>query len=382
MLIPLQRSSFESLRSPSDSVLHAPQVRAPVMALAKLGIERARRMIPDERSTSMILTLQVVGERVQDLGAESRKVFKATGGTIGRYPDNDWIFADPYVSGRHALIRYINGTYYIEDTSTNGVYINSLDNRLPKGQPYPLRDGDRLYIDTFEVEVSIRDDRETEPRHDLFDGSLLNDVFGAHAGPAAFHPARRSCGEAENADLFTAMLRAAGLERLEASSDTAHVLGTLLRRALQGIVDASRARRQIEGELGLQDRDSETTRRNPFEQCSHVDEALHQLLTERDPAACAPLAALDEVLRDLRDHQDALWAASRLAGEALLARLDPEQLEGVFGRQLKKGMFFSVLAKFRYWDLYRERYYEAMGDDEVARHELFRRELAQLKALR
>jgi len=194
------------------------------MALAKLGIERARRMIPDERSTSMILTLQVVGERAQDLGAESRKVFKATGGTIGRYPDNDWIFADPYVSGRHALIRYINGTYYIEDTSTNGVYINSLDNRLPKGQPYPLRDGDRLYIDTFEVEVSIRDDRETEPRHDLFDGSLLNDVFGAHAGPAAFHPARRSCGEAENADLFTAMLRAAGLERLEASSDTAHVL--------------------------------------------------------------------------------------------------------------------------------------------------------------
>ena len=48
----------------------------------------------------MILTLEVIGEQAEDLGAGSRKVFNAVGGTIGRLPDNDWVFPDPYVSGR------------------------------------------------------------------------------------------------------------------------------------------------------------------------------------------------------------------------------------------------------------------------------------------
>ena len=80
----------------------------------------------------MILTLEVIGEQAEDLGAAGRKVFNAIGGTIGRLPDNDWVFPDPYVSGRHALIRYLNGKYFIEDTSTNGVFINSPDNRLSR----------------------------------------------------------------------------------------------------------------------------------------------------------------------------------------------------------------------------------------------------------
>jgi type VI secretion system FHA domain protein len=116
----------------------------------------------------MILTLQVVGARAQDLGAASRKVFKAIGGTIGRLPDNDWVFPDPYVSGRHALIRYVNGTFFIEDTSTNGVFVNSLDRRLAKAQAHALRDGDRLYIDAYEIEVSIMEDPARKSRHDPF----------------------------------------------------------------------------------------------------------------------------------------------------------------------------------------------------------------------
>ena len=116
----------------------------------------------------MILTLQVVGERAQDLGAASRKVFKGIGGTIGRLPDNDWVFPDPYVSGRHALIRYVNGTYFIEDSSTNGVFVNSLDRRLAKAQAHALRDGDRLYIDAYEIEVSIKEDPARKSRHDPF----------------------------------------------------------------------------------------------------------------------------------------------------------------------------------------------------------------------
>ena len=108
----------------------------------------------------MILTLEVTGAQAQGMGAGHRKAFKAIGGTIGRLPDNDWVFTDPYVSGRHALIRYLGGKFFIEDTSTNGVFINSTDNRLARGQAQQLRDGDLLFIDAYKINVSIQNDAD------------------------------------------------------------------------------------------------------------------------------------------------------------------------------------------------------------------------------
>jgi type VI secretion system FHA domain protein len=133
----------------------------------------------------MILTLEVTGAQAQDMGASHRKVFKAIGGTIGRLPDNDWVFVDPYVSGRHALIRYVNGKFFVEDTSTNGVFINSTDNRLARGQPRQLHDGDLLYLDAYRISVSIRDDATAEARHDPL--TVLKNV-----GPKLVSPLRQA----------------------------------------------------------------------------------------------------------------------------------------------------------------------------------------------
>lgn len=133
----------------------------------------------------MILTLEVTGAQAQQMGAGHRKVFKAIGGTIGRLPDNDWVFADPYVSGRHALIRYLNGQFFVEDTSTNGVFINSPENRVARGQAQQLRDGDLLYIDAYKINVSIQNDPAAETR---------NDPLAAltHGGPKLAQPRRPS----------------------------------------------------------------------------------------------------------------------------------------------------------------------------------------------
>jgi predicted component of type VI protein secretion system len=103
----------------------------------------------------MTLTLEVTGPQATSLGAASRKVFDAAGGTIGRLADNTWSLPDPYVSSRHAVIRFRDGVYYIEDTSTNGVFINSPDNPLTKGQPYALKSGDWILIEPYEIRVSI-----------------------------------------------------------------------------------------------------------------------------------------------------------------------------------------------------------------------------------
>ena len=106
----------------------------------------------------MILTLEVMGPEASALGAARRKVFGVEGGSIGRLPDNDWVLADPYVSGRHAIIRFLDGKFYIEDTSRNGVFVNTPDERIVRGRPHPINSGDRILIDPYSIEVQITAD--------------------------------------------------------------------------------------------------------------------------------------------------------------------------------------------------------------------------------
>ena len=146
----------------------------------------------------MILTLEVTGRHVQGMGADGRKVFNAIGGTIGRLPDNDWVITDPYVSGRHASIRYLDGKFFVEDTSTNGVFINSIDNRLTRGQPQQLHDGDLLFLDAYQVRVSIQPAAAAGMRPDPF--------VGAKTGGPTLVPARTPSGSVVPAEDRTANL--------------------------------------------------------------------------------------------------------------------------------------------------------------------------------
>ena len=112
------------------------------------------------------LTLEVAGPDARRLGSASRKTFTTSGGTIGRLPDNAWVLPDQHISGRHAVIRYSSGTFYLVDTSSNGVFVNSPENRLQKNQPYALKQGDRVYIDAYEIRVTLEQGRADQGRAD------------------------------------------------------------------------------------------------------------------------------------------------------------------------------------------------------------------------
>jgi type VI secretion system FHA domain protein len=392
---------------------------------------------------TMILTLQVVGDRAQDMGGASRKVFKAIGGTLGRLPDNDWVFADPYVSGRHALIRYVNGKFFIEDTSTNGIYINSHENRLPRAQAHPLIHGDRLFIDTYEIEVSIAKDPAARSRHDPFadprtthksdktagssgedhtasfvlddveEFDEFEDVDAANATqwhgqaskakpetpepqplPSVQSPmtrpvpsiagipkeaaAKSSVAPAKpgNPDLQT-LLAAAGIEGLDPTSETAQVLGEVLRTSVNGLMEVLRARERIKDELRMRGTTFKAANNNPLKFSANVDDAFHNLLVKRNPAYLPPAEAFEDAYRDVRDHQTAVMLAMRLAFEAMLARFDPARLQEEFDRHLKKGSILGVPAKLRYWDLFRERYGETSKDADASFRKLFGDEFAK-----
>lgn len=98
----------------------------------------------------MFLILEVTSGQAASLGAAARMVFTRQGGSIGRRAGNDWVLPDEHVSGRHARIRAMGGTFFLEDNdSGNGVMINGT--RIHPGEPFPLKDGDVIFIDPFEI---------------------------------------------------------------------------------------------------------------------------------------------------------------------------------------------------------------------------------------
>lgn len=52
-----------------------------------------------------------------------QKTFKQAGGVIGRGEDCDWIIPDRkrHLSNHHAIVSYREGTFFLTDTSSNGV---------------------------------------------------------------------------------------------------------------------------------------------------------------------------------------------------------------------------------------------------------------------
>ncbi|MCU0758613.1 MAG: type VI secretion system-associated FHA domain protein TagH [Steroidobacteraceae bacterium] len=105
----------------------------------------------------MALRLRVVSEHRRALGPRATVVFGAGGGTIGRSAENDWILPDPsrYISGRHGRILFRHGSWFFEDTSTNGTYLNDTEAPIPKQTPCELRNGDVLVLGEYHVVVSI-----------------------------------------------------------------------------------------------------------------------------------------------------------------------------------------------------------------------------------
>ncbi|MBN8889082.1 MAG: FHA domain-containing protein, partial [Rhodospirillales bacterium] len=106
----------------------------------------------------MALTLSVL--RCPDaVPPETRTV---TGGefSIGRGPDNQWTLADPdkFLSKRHCVLAFRSGGWQLADVSTNGTFLNRDTDPVGAGAPRDLRDGDRLRLGNYEIEIRIAEE--------------------------------------------------------------------------------------------------------------------------------------------------------------------------------------------------------------------------------
>lgn len=325
----------------------------------------------------MALLLTIVAPRENSLGDQSSVVFGVGGGRIGRALDNDWVLPDPlrYLSSHHARVKFRHGTYFIEDTSTNGVYLNDANEPLGHAGPQPLHSGDVLRLGTYQINVSVEEDgaydssvivpvapaagargpAERDMGVDLPIDELLIDHSGQREratgpvdayGQPAFLPAgrdthrevprdppraeepvrrpARSAGAAESG--IEAFCRGAGLDpsRLPADSQTRalHVAGLLLREALVGVKELAGTHRELRpgGTVPPQDAERESLNRLP------VEDLLVKLLDNQPGGSLDAVQWLRELFSNARAHDSALMRALRAALADFIPRLDPVTL--------------------------------------------------------
>jgi type VI secretion system FHA domain protein len=101
----------------------------------------------------MALMLEVVGPHAQSMGANARRVLGDQELRIGREPDNDWVFPQSYVSRRQAVIRCVNGMYFLEQIGTCPVAVNDPSRVIERNRIVRLSGGDRVLIDDIEIRL-------------------------------------------------------------------------------------------------------------------------------------------------------------------------------------------------------------------------------------
>jgi predicted component of type VI protein secretion system len=265
----------------------------------------------------MLLALSIVSEQGAALGSTAYKVFDERGGSIGRVSGNDWVLPDPqnFVSSRHALVRSMGGTFYLEDRSSNGTFINAPDRLTSRADPQPLRDGDRLFIGDYEIIVQLIPSAPAE--------------MTARAASPAPAPAP-----------VAVLPPPSGLGL--GTVDPLAALGGAMPAAASAMPAAASARSA-----------------GPQASSSFPEPTRFEM------PAPAP-AGTDSTL-----HQTAMRAAARAGFAAMLAKLHPDTLEELYERKLKRTAMLGLGNKAKYWEMYRAQFEEIERDREGQFQNLF-----------
>ncbi|MEO5369663.1 MAG: type VI secretion system-associated FHA domain protein TagH [Magnetococcus sp. DMHC-1] len=91
----------------------------------------------------------------------SSHTFDEFGGTVGRSTNNTWVLPDPQkrLSRNHFAIYFRSNSFWLTDTSTNGVEVNGLHTSY--GDSVCIKEGDRLQLGDYGIVVQV-DARDEE----------------------------------------------------------------------------------------------------------------------------------------------------------------------------------------------------------------------------
>jgi len=359
----------------------------------------------------MPLIIKIVSEHRDLVGDDCVREYYEDGGTIGRALQNDWILPDPdrYISGRHATIDFKGGTYYLADTSSNGVYMNGEAEPIGRGNPRRLFDGDRMRMGDFEFEITIDkgeslimplepapsvapdnieqfvDEDVIETGMQLLDEAEITGddefqsvLFGNDVKKADPKPDPRPDPEPEvkvksandesadqslnvtAEDLFDSFLDGLGINRVELHPSVNRpemmmTAGLVLREFVEGTSSLLSSRANLKNAFRLDQTTVLPRHNNPMKLSDNINDLLKQLLVGDEGEYLGARDAVREANRDLINHQNAFLDAMNSAFIEFADRFDPDELQENFDRTINSKLF-AFMNKSKYWDRYRDLY--------------------------
>ena len=137
-----------------------------------------------------MLMLEVVSVHKASMGANVRRcIAESEQGefTIGRLESCHWVLPQDYVSRLQAVIRCVNGMYFLERKGSAPLAVNDRARPLDRNRIVRLSAGDRILIDDIEILVSEVESAQVPPAADLSAGAppeslSAADTLGIGAG--------------------------------------------------------------------------------------------------------------------------------------------------------------------------------------------------------
>ncbi|MBV9557727.1 MAG: FHA domain-containing protein [Pseudolabrys sp.] len=288
-----------------------------------------------------MVTLRLIDERDPFRPTASRELMHGEM-SVGRDPGADWPIDDPErkLSRIHCVFSVDgDGAVSVRDTSSNGVFSETGD-RLPAGEPMPVKIGDGVRIGNFMIYV----DRVVMSPLAPPDGAGPPD---AKATPPLDQP------PLHDGSLIEAFCRGAQIDSSafagQDPADLLNRLGAIYRETVLGlgqlIEDRSAARQGID----LDRTTIGASRNNPFKWAAPARVAL-DLLRGGNDAFMSGAEAVASSFRDMRSHVAALSGAARSAIGTTLATLDPAAIEEDVARNAS---LFSTGRTGASWKKYR-----------------------------
>ena len=113
----------------------------------------------------MELGLRIIKDPYAGLPKQRARVFSESGGDVGRAADSYWLLPDPkcYLSGHHCKILFLDGAFWVCDTSLNGVFVNGSLTPLGFGRKARLAHGDEIRFAAYKVLVRVKTHGEQHP---------------------------------------------------------------------------------------------------------------------------------------------------------------------------------------------------------------------------
>jgi len=273
--------------------------------------------------------------------------FDESGGSFGRSPDNDLVLPDPnkYVSSRHGMVTFDNGSFSIHDQSSNGLYADNDEAPIGKGRSLLLKNGTSLKAGEYQMEIGISADNVAPEISPDFD----EDAPGERAPP----PSANGAAIEELALELAVRLGVHGMSE-EKLRQMPEAVTEVIRSCVAGIMNVLSSRRQVKNQLNVDMTVIQGERNNALKFSASVDEAIERMFVKNGEEYLSPETALLEAFNDIADHQIAMMAATIQVHQRVVERFDPQVLEPRLAADAKKGGLFK--GEPRLWEEYKKHY--------------------------